>query len=287
MKRIIERRVCAQSGQALLEFLVATMLAASVLLLAIAMLGKFNDIRNHTLMGSRYAAWERTVWIDGEAGGSTSRDWYARNGSDALLVHKNDQAIQRELLARVVAGNGAAVAGTDSSADFGTDGQGLSQPAMWKDHSGAALLSDVRDVSVSTGETDLPTELDAYTSNGFGSMQMASGAPFDATLDLPSHALQTASLRIATGMHSDALRRLWTGFDGFAIDDTNALLTNAWLPEGAARAKALFAQAVPAANAPLIAPSLYRGFRVYAPEIDTLEFGRIRDDVVPADRLAR
>ncbi|GJH06270.1 hypothetical protein [Paraburkholderia terrae] len=287
MKRFIERRVRAQSGQALVEFLVATMLAASVLLLAIVMLGKFNDIRNHTLMGSRYGAWERTVWIDSEAGGSTSRDWYARNGSDALQVHKNDQAIQRELLARVVAGNGAVVAGTDRNAEDGAGGQGLSQPAMWKDHSGAALLDDARDVSISTGETDLPTQLDAYTSSGFGSMLTASGAPFAATLDLPSRALQTASLRIAAGTHSDALRRLWTGFDGFAIDDTNALLTNAWLPEGAARAKALFAQAVPAANAPLIAPSLYQGLRVYAPEIDALEFGRIRDDVVPVDRLAR
>ncbi|GJH38093.1 hypothetical protein CBA19CS91_35070 [Paraburkholderia hospita] len=287
MKRFIERRVRAQSGQALVEFLVATMLAASVLLLAIVMLGKFNDIRNHTLMGSRYAAWERTVWIDSEAGGSTSRDWYARNGSDALQVHKNDQAIQRELLARVVAGNGAVVAGTDSNAEDGAGGQGLFQPAMWKDHSGAALLDDARDVSISTGETDLPTQLDAYTSSGFGSMLTASGAPFAATLDLPSRALQTASLRIATGTHSDALRRLWTGFDGFAIDDTNALLTNAWLPEGAARAKALFAQAVPAANTPLIAPSLYQGLRVYAPEIDALEFGRIHDDVVPVDRLAQ
>jgi hypothetical protein len=287
MNRFIERRVCAQSGQALVEFLVATMLAASVLLLAVVMLGKFNDIRNHTLMGSRYAAWERTVWIDSEAGGSTNRDWYARNGSDALQLHKNDQEIHRELLARVVAGNGAPIAGTDRSADPGTGGQGVAQPAMWKDPGGAALLDDARDVSVSTGETGMPTQLDAYTSNGFGSMPTASGAPFPATLDLPSRALQTASLRIATGMHSDALRRLWPDSGGFAIDDTNALLTNAWLPEGAARAKALFAQAVPAAHAPLIAPSLYRGLRVYAPEIDTFESGRIRDEVVPADRLAR
>jgi hypothetical protein len=287
MSRFVERRVCAQSGQALVEFLVATMLGTSVLLLAIVMLGKFNDIRNRTLMGSRYAAWERTVWIDSEAGGSTSRDWYARNGSDALQLHKNDQEIQRELLARVVAGNGAPIAGTDRSADFGAGGQGVSQPAMWKDPGGAALLDDARDVSISTGEADMPTQLDAHTSNGFGSMPTPSGAPFAATLDLPSRALQTASLRIATGMHSDALRRLWTDFDGFAIADTNALLTNAWLPEGAVRANALFAQAVPAAHAPLIMPSLYQGLRVYAPEIDTLESGRIRDEVVPADRLAR
>jgi hypothetical protein len=113
------------------------------------------------------------------------------------------------------------------------------------------------------------------------------GAPFAATLDLPSRTLQSATLRVATGMQSDALRRLWKGFDGFAVDDTNVLLTNGWLPEGSARAKALFAQAVPAANAALIAPALYQGLRVYAPEVDTLDLGRIREDVVPADRIAR
>ncbi|HWT38413.1 MAG TPA: hypothetical protein VN289_19150 [Paraburkholderia sp.] len=277
MKKHLERRARAHSGQALVEFLVATMLATSVLLLGIVMLGKFNDIRNRTLMGSRYAAWERTVWIDAEANDPTMRDWYARYGSGALQVQKSDRQIQSELLARVVAG-----------ANAGADGKRLAQPSMWKDLSGAALLDDARDVTVTTQQSDLPSQLDAYTSNGFGSMPTAAGgAPFAASLDLPSHALQSATLRIAAGMHSDALRRLWKGFDGFAVDDTNALLGNTWLPEGAPHAEALFAQSVPAANAALITPSLYQGLRVYAPEIDTLEFGRIHADVVPADRLAR
>ncbi|WP_241018280.1 hypothetical protein [Paraburkholderia sp. Tr-20389] len=269
----MRRRARAQSGQALMEFLVATMLATSVLLLGIVMLGRFNDIRNHTLMGARYAAWERTVWIDAAASGPTTRNWFARYGTDALQVQKSDQQIQRELLARLMAGG---------------DAERRSQPAMWKDPSGTALLDDARDVTVRTNESGLSLQLDAYMSNGFGSMPTAAGgAPFSATLDLPSDALRSATLRIATGMHSDALRRLWKGFDGFVIDDTNVLLANTWLPEGAPRAEALFAQAVPAANAPLIVPSLYRKLRVYAPEIDTLEFGRIRADVVPADRLAR
>ncbi|MEP9324668.1 hypothetical protein PPMP20_16190 [Paraburkholderia phymatum] len=269
----MKRRTRAQPGQALVEFLIATMLATSVLLLGIVMLGKFNDIRNRTLTGSRYAAWERTVWIDAETSGSATRDWYARYGSDALQVQKSDRQIQRELLARVMAGNGAAR---------------LPQPVMWKDPSGTALLDDARDLTVSTHESDLSTPLDAYTSSGFGSTPTAAGgAPFAARFELPSRAFRSATLRMATGVHSDALRRLWKGFDGFAVDDTNALLTNTWLPEGTPRAEALFAQAVPAAGAQLIPPPLYEKLRVYAPEIDTLEFGRIRADVVPADRLAR
>ncbi|MEX3933569.1 hypothetical protein AB4Y32_17470 [Paraburkholderia phymatum] len=283
----IERRARAQSGQALVEFLIAATLAISVLLLAIVMLGKFNDVRNHTLMGSRYAAWERTVWIDGGAAVSSARDWYARYGDGALRLQKSDQQIQHEVLARVVAGNGAPIAGTDRDAQS----LAVAQPAMWKDQGGEVLLHSASDVTVSTGESDMPTQLDAYTSNGFGAIPMtsatASGAPFAAMLDLPTRTLQSATLRIATAAHNVALQRLWQGFDGFVFGDTNALLTNAWLPQGAAHARALFAQAVPAANAALIAPSLYQGLREYAPEIDTLEFGRIRDEVVPADRLAR
>ena len=45
MTQHMKRRVRAQSGQALVEFLVATMLATSVLLMAVVMLGKFNDIQ--------------------------------------------------------------------------------------------------------------------------------------------------------------------------------------------------------------------------------------------------
>jgi hypothetical protein len=280
---VIERRTRVQSGQALVEFLVAATLAMSVLLLAIVMLGKFNDVRNHALMGSRYAAWERTVWIDGGATASSTRDWYARYGDGALQLQKSDQQIQHEVLARVMTGNGTPIAGTDRDAQS----LAVAQPAMWKDHGGEALLHSASDVAVSTGESDMPTQLDAYTSNGFGVMPTVSGASFTATLDLPTRTLQSATLRIATAAHNAALQRLWPGFDGFAFGDTNALLTNAWLPQGAAHARALFTQAVPAANAPVIAPSLYQELHEYAPEIDTLEFGRIRDDVVPADRLAR
>jgi hypothetical protein len=284
MNDVIETRVRAQGGQALVEFLVAVTLVIGVLLLASAMLGKFNDIRHRTLMSARYAAWERTVWTGGDGRDPTTRGWYARHGSGALQQQKSDDVLQREIVARVITRNGAPITAADASADT----QNIARPAMWKDIGGAPLLNDARDVVVRTGESDLPTQLDGYMANTFGSMPTAdAGAPFAATLDLPSHALQTANLRIATSMQSDALRRLWKGFDGFAVDDTNALLTNTWLPEGAARAAALFAQAVPAANAPLIAPSPYQALRVYAPEIDTLEFGRIRSDVVPADRLAR
>ena len=54
-----------QHGQAMAEFVVLAVFVLSVLLLAIVSLAKLNDVRNKVLMGSRYAAWERTLWIDG------------------------------------------------------------------------------------------------------------------------------------------------------------------------------------------------------------------------------
>jgi len=55
MKRLDSKKA-AQSGQAMTEFLVSMIAVMSVLFLAIVMLGKFNDVRNRTLMGSRYVA---------------------------------------------------------------------------------------------------------------------------------------------------------------------------------------------------------------------------------------
>ena len=54
-----------QHGRAMAEFVVLAVFVLSVLLLAIVSLAKLNDVRNKVLMGSRYAAWERTLWIDG------------------------------------------------------------------------------------------------------------------------------------------------------------------------------------------------------------------------------
>jgi hypothetical protein len=274
-----------ETGQAMVEFLVVTMFATSVLFIALAMLGKFSDIRNKTLLGSRYAAWERSVWLDEKAGDApdSEHNWFTAYGSGALQLTKSDAGIQREFLQRTIAANGAPL----SSADRDTDRLPAAHQAMWRDHGGEPLLRAAQDVVASTGAARIPAAaLASYTDASYGTVSTANGAGYAATLDLPTRNLQSGTVSVAIGKQSDTLKRLWPRFDGLTFADTNALLTNTWLAEGSANGRALFTRAVPAANAELVAPAQYQALRRYAPEIDTLEFGRVRHEVVPDDRLA-
>jgi hypothetical protein len=280
--------LACDKGQAMVEFLVVTIFAIGVLFVALAMLGKFSDIRNKTLLGARYAAWERSVWLDAATRAPSDsmrgeRDWFSAYGSGALQLTKSDTEIQREFIQRTIATNGAPLLGTDRDADrLPAVGQ-----AMWRDHSGEPLLGAVQDVVASTLAEPIPAAaLASYTEAPYGSVRTASGATYTATLDLPTRNLQSGTVSVAAGKQSDALKRLWPEFDGLTFIDTNALLTNSWLPEGSENGRAVFTHAVPAANAELVSSAQYRQLRRYAPEIDTLEFGRVRHEVVPNDRIA-
>ncbi|WP_244217858.1 hypothetical protein [Paraburkholderia caledonica] len=171
MKRTHFRNAAAQAGQAMVEFLVAMITVMSVLMLAIIMLGKFNDVRNRTLMGSRYAAWERTVWTDSDpaknlAGDpSTTEGWSSKYGSAALAASKTDSDIKGEVLERVMAGNGASISGTDRNQTQ----LAATQPAMWNDYGGNPLLASASDVRVSTNAGRRPGE----QSHHFGLEQVA------------------------------------------------------------------------------------------------------------------
>ncbi|HTJ26159.1 MAG TPA: hypothetical protein VMA36_08340 [Candidatus Limnocylindria bacterium] len=275
-------------GQAMVEFLVVTMFAISVLFITLAMLGKFSDIRNKTLLGARYAAWERSVWLDAQTHPTpdslgSERDWFATYGSGALQLTKSDIEIQREFMQRTIAANGAPLLASDRDADrLPAVGQ-----AMWRDHGGEPLLGAAQDVIASTGAAPIPAAaLASYTDAPYGSVRTANGATYTAALDLPTRNLQSGTVSVAIGKQSDALRRLWRGFGGLTFADTNVLLTNTWLPEGPMNGRALFTRAVPAANAELVSSAQVHRLRPYAPEIDTLEFGRVRHEVVPNDRLA-
>jgi hypothetical protein len=290
MKRIHATKA-NQSGQAVVEFVVATGLVMSVLLLAIVMLGKFNDVRNKTLMGSRYVAWERTVWSEGDGAKNLGADpgstegWSASYGKSVLINSKIDDDMRREFLQRFVSINGTSI----RSSDRNIESVPSAQQAMWTDHSGKPLLGSAQNVRVTTANSEGPaTNLSQYTASSFGSVEAVGGGNYSATMALPTRTLQTGTLGIAIAQDSDTLKRLWPDFSGWSYSDTNVLLTHAWLAEGSSNAKAVFAKAVPAANTTLVQASLYNDLQKYAPEIGTtakLEFGRIQQDVLPNDRL--
>ncbi|NKJ50356.1 hypothetical protein CIC12_27265 [Burkholderia sp. SG-MS1] len=283
----------AQSGQAMAEFLVSMVMVMSVLLLAIVMLGKFNDVRNRTLISSRYVAWERTVWTDNDgkknlaADPGTTEAWSSTYGSAALGVAKADAELKAEVMQRVMAGDGAPI----SSLDRKQTQLASSQPAMWKDYGGHPLLASVNDVAVGTSETADPASAQSSAALAQWAVPTAAGTPYSAHLSLPTSTLQSGSVSISIAQNSEVLKRLWPkddqlpAFSGLTFSDTNVLMSNAWVPDGATRNEQLFSEAVPAAQATLVPSSGYLGLKKYAPEISTLEFGRIRRDVVPPNRL--
>ncbi|EIF35542.1 hypothetical protein BCh11DRAFT_03366 [Burkholderia sp. Ch1-1] len=292
MKRI-DMRTTAQSGQAMVEFLISMTMVMSVLLLAIVMLGKFNDIRNRTLMASRYLAWERTVWSDGDATKNLASDpgttegWSSTYGGAALTASKLDTELKGELMQRLMANDGSPI----SSTDLKQNELPASRPAMWNDYGGNPLLASSSDIAVSTGVAADPASSLNGTALSQWAVPTATGGRYLAHLSLPTSTMRSGTLSISVGGNSDVLKRLWPkddplpAFGGLTFSDTNVLMTNSWVPDGSASNKALFSQAVPAANAVLVPSSGYQSLQKYAPEITSLQFGRIQQDVVPANRL--
>lgn len=293
MKRTHFRNAAAQAGQAMVEFLVAMITVMSVLMLAIIMLGKFNDVRNRTLMGSRYAAWERTVWTDSDPAKnladdpSTTEGWSSKYGSAALAASKTDSDIKGEVLERIMVGDGAAISGTDRNQTQ----LAATQPAMWNDYGGNPLLASASDVQVSTSAAADPESSHTTSSLNKWPVPGATGGSYEAQLSLPTRTLQSSAVSVAIAQDSEVLKRLWPkdhvlpAFSGLTFSDTNVLMTNTWVPDGADSNKAVFSPAVAAANVTLVPPNTYQSLQKYAPEISTLQFGRIQQDVVPPSRL--
>ncbi|RDK01963.1 hypothetical protein [Paraburkholderia lacunae] len=294
MKRFDTRKP-SQAGQAMVEFLVSMTLVMSALLLGIVMLGKFNDIRNRTLMGSRYVAWERTVWSNTDpkknlvSDPTTAEGWSSTYGSGALTASKVDSELDSEVTQRVLARDNSPISSTDRKQTR----LAATQPAMWNDYGGKPLLATAGDVVVSTSAgADPASSQTRYAVNPFGTMATGTGGQYQSQLSLPTRTLQSGTLSISIAQDSDVLKRLWPkdnllpAFSGLTFSDTNVLMANTWVPDGTDSNKAVFSQAVPAANVVLVQPSGYLGLRKYAPEISSLEFGRVRQDVVPPNRLS-
>ena len=293
--RHIGMKASAQSGQAIAEFLVSMIMVMSVLLLAIVMLGKFNDVRNRTLMSSRYVAWERTMWADGDenknlaADPATTEGWSSGYGSAALSVSKADAELKAEVMQRLMAGDATPISGMDRKQTQ----LAASRPAMWKDYGANPLLASADDVAVGTSVAADPDSARSGAVLAQWSVPTAAGVPYIAHLSVPTSTLQSGSVSISIAQNSNVLKRLWPkngqlpAFSGLTFSDTNVLMSNTWVPDGADSNEKLFSQAVPGAHVTLVPSSGYLGLKKYAPEISTLEFGRIQRDVVPPGRLSQ
>jgi hypothetical protein len=255
----------SQNGQAVVEFAVVAGAVLVLLFLALAMLGRFGDVRNKTLMASRYTAWERTIYLD-------DSNWNKYGAS----VTKTGQALRSEMVQRVM--------GHDAVLQSG-DGARNALPSagmpMWHDTAGRNLLTNYDDITLKTGRQRTGTPLDAAVS------VLDAGGAVGAGFDLPDNNQQSTQVSLVVGANSAALHRLWENWNGFTATDTNVLLTNGWTPDGRDGVLAQVANAAPLHRGEFIGNAALSPLVVLAPDITGLDLGKIAPDVVPADRLGK
>lgn len=255
-----------QRGQALVELAAAAGGVLVLLFLALAMLGRFHDVRTKTLMASRYAAWERTVYLD-DAG------WNKYGAS----VTKTPQALRSEAVQRVFGHDAPALRADDGTRNALPQG-GL---PMWHDVAGKDLLKRYEDIQLRTSRTNTGTALD--TAIGV----LDAGGAVGVGPDLSITNQQRAQIDVAVGADSQTLRKLWPGWTGFTASDANVLLTNAWTPDGRDGTLAQVTNLAPLHRGEFLGSAIFMPLAVFAPDITGLDLGKIAPDVVPADRVGQ
>ncbi|HEY7883578.1 MAG TPA: hypothetical protein VIC08_01380 [Cellvibrionaceae bacterium] len=128
-------------GQAMTEFVVSVAFIFMVLFVAVPMFGKLMDIKFQNLQASRYAAWERTVWLQDRhawntdnlapwvAANSNSNDFVISNAEFESIAVRNNDDLANTVRNRFFYGHGRSVIKPISAAD--TDGSGGPASPLW------------------------------------------------------------------------------------------------------------------------------------------------------------
>ncbi|TDA47471.1 pilus assembly protein [Burkholderia pyrrocinia] len=275
-----------ESGQAMVEMAVGVAMVFGVLFVGIVMLAKFNDARNKTLMGARYATWERTVWLDPDKGDNS---WYRSFAYGAQFNMKDDANVQNEIVQRITVGASVPVQSSDGS----NAGTPETMPVMWRDPSGGTLVNERVNMTAATNEIDGPYADYFSTNHTFGTFNGPNGSVITSGLKVTNHTGETAQVSMSIGQDNAFLKRLWPGFSGLTFSDQGMLLTNAWVPDGSGRVTTMIGlgHAVPVSLIPGVLISdaeLKSEFATHFVYLDTLqqiERGKIAPDVVPSGVL--
>jgi hypothetical protein len=265
-----------QTGQAMTEFVVGTVLFLLPLFLIIPMMGKYADVKASAAQTARYVAWERTVWY---GGASASVAWPGNS--------KTEAAIKNEARQRVMAFGGA-VSDNDKDA---TSFQQTGARNIWRNRDQSPMLKNYNDASIGT-------------INNLSSPDIATGDVLDAIMTVASilgfkletngfyngdAAISVTTLPIGSNLGGTDIGRFDPGVLTFR--DKNVILSNTWSGNGSAHVKSQVAGLAPLG---LVDDSVagdilrYAGCAaaaLFVPEICFLEIGKIEPDVVPPDRL--
>ncbi len=263
-----------QSGQAMVEMIVAAMFFLIPLFLVVVALGKFADIQTTTSEAARYAAWERTVWL-------TDNDWRNRMGSTANS--KSSSEIRSEIAQRIVGVTRPTLRADDKTKNSLSNGS----LSLWTDSQNRALLQNYEDLTLTESGKALTA---AQCQACLLPTHLPFTAPFDLGIDVPNNDMVVAAAGMNVGMNSASLKLLfpsYTHWAGLKTNDRVALLPNEWMANGRDGVTKIIKEAVPTALQPLNAAVnlAVKPLSLFTTEIIPLSFGQILPDEVPADRV--
>jgi len=279
-----------QRGQAMVEMVAGLGMVFIVGFLAMAMLGKLNDVRNKVLIGSRYVAWERTVWTNPDDAGTGSDGWWYRKfGAGAQGVTKTDDVLANEFLARVVAPRRPSLTSHDGSIALSA-----AIPPAWRDPGDTTFVGSARDIVVSTRATDRMTGGLTKIANKTIGVYQSPRVRQEVAFQMASRTAQDGQVSVNVGLRGEFAKRLWPTLSQLTFRDTTTLVTNTWTPDGRLGLVSAVGPEVAAPAAKLDAMLQTRDRQTLVKAMDGVNSvlgpayfkpGRIEADVVPAGVL--
>ena len=273
------RRLREQSGQAMVEFIVAAVFFLVPLFLAIAALGKFLDVQHSAEMAGRYAAWERTVWYE-DAGDTFD----AINQSN----HKSAAAINNEIGARLLNDHSTGttvIRDTDKTATAFINGI----DPMWRDAGGQRYLDTYAQLATTVASETPAKDIAGTVLGTLGKISVKGLVGF--VPPVPTNNLAVAEVKLAdVAKKSESYQRLWNdapAWAGLEFKATGAILSNTWGANSSVGTRAMVKETVPTAGAlGAVVTAAQAGILPWDPTIPPrIEVGKIAVDVVPDDRL--
>ncbi|MBU2885286.1 hypothetical protein KO507_05855 [Gilvimarinus agarilyticus] len=166
-----------QHGQAMTEFVVSVAFIFMVLFVIVPTFGKIIDIKMKNQQASRYAAWERTVWLkDMNAWNATSttntEDFVISSDEFESVALRSDTELENSVASRFFYGQGRAEIVPISSSDVTGPGTAGSESPVWTYHqSRQEMLGQVEVLDLN--ERDTPSvayDVLDYLETGLGAI---------------------------------------------------------------------------------------------------------------------
>lgn len=301
-----------QAGAAMVEFTIAGLFFLIPLYLAAQALGKFADVQHMTQAGARYAAWERTVWLN-----DPGTVFYKHNRPN----EKSDQEMRREIRVRLFNDRSSQLLYKDEdkkepkkNPNKKDTPEKLTLDPLWTDTNGKPFLSDYdkqTSMNASSGKPTWDLLGEALSLISKVSIPHVTGSLIP---PVPTQNMVVTNFALKdVAKDSETYKRLWDiaylsepgskknkdepkEWPGISTKAQAAVLTNAWNANARDGTKAMVAESVPTAQTAMksvVGPVFKVGVKAWQPTLiatglvgwQEIDVGRIGTDVVPPDRL--